>query len=121
MRRETKDSIDSVFFALADSTRRSIIARLTAGPASIKEIGAEFPISKQAISRHIKVLEDAGLVTREVKGRTHRCQLVTIPFTQVELWIQEQRNGWNLSLDRLGQHLQSMLSASESSSVEEDD
>ncbi len=97
--------LDRLFSALSDPTRRAMLRRLTHGSAAVGEMGAAFPISKQAVSRHVQVLEQAGLIERRKEGRVHRCHLVTRPLTRVEAWIQEQRRAWNLTLDGLERHL----------------
>ena len=70
------------------------------------ELGAPFPISKQAVSRHVRVLEEAGLLVRRIEGRVHRCSLSTRPLSRAEEWIERQRRAWNWSLDKLEAHLE---------------
>ena len=93
--------MNAVFTALADSTRRGMITRLSKGPATIGELGRPFAISKPAVTKHVKMLEKAGLVTRRKDGRVHRCKLNSKPMKQAENWIEKHRKFWEASLDRL--------------------
>jgi DNA-binding transcriptional ArsR family regulator len=93
--------LDAVFAALADPTRRRIVERLARGPRSVGEIAAEFPISQPAISRHVRVLEESGLIEREVLGRVHRCALSPSGMRDASAWLEKQRAFWNATLDRL--------------------
>jgi len=93
--------LDAVFAALADATRRGMIARLSTGAATIGELGQPFGISKPAVTKHVKMLERAGLIRREREGRSHRCSLRTAPMREGERWIARQRRFWELSLDSL--------------------
>lgn len=97
--------LDHTFGALADPTRRAILARLRAGEESVGELAAPFPMSLQAVSKHLRVLEDAGLVVRRVEGRTHRLRLVPAALDDASGWIEDQRRFWNERLDELEQHL----------------
>lgn len=96
--------MDAVFAALADATRRGMIERLASGPASIRELGAPFAISKPAVTKHVKVLERAGLVVRRKDGRVHRCTLNSVPMQQAENWIERYRVFWEASLDALARY-----------------
>jgi DNA-binding transcriptional ArsR family regulator len=98
------DSLDCVFHALADRTRRTLLARLTAGPASVGALAVPFAMSRIAVSKHIKVLEDAGLVTRAVDGRVHRCALSVAPLQGARVWIDGYRAFWDETLDALARH-----------------
>lgn len=94
--------LDAIFHALSDSTRRAMLGRLSDGGAcSIGELAAPFAMSFAAASKHVKVLEGAGLVRRQVKGRRHYCQLDAAMLRQAERWIQERRAMWEQSFDRL--------------------
>jgi len=93
--------LDSVFGALADPTRRSIVERLAHRPLTIGEIASEFPISQPAISKHVRVLEEAGLLQRTIEGRVHYCTISPQAMQEVSAWIDRQRRYWNGSLDRL--------------------
>jgi DNA-binding transcriptional ArsR family regulator len=94
-------NLDAVFSALGDPTRRQIVERLARGPLTVGEIAAGFSISQPAISRHIRVLEESGLLERQVLGRVHRCTLSPAAMQAASSWIDKQRNFWNLALDRL--------------------
>ena len=98
--------MDRVFAALADSTRRGMIARLSLGPASIGELGRPHPISKPAVTKHIKILERAGLIERRKDGRFHHCELRPEPLQDAEEWIEKHRVFWEQSLDSLARYLE---------------
>lgn len=93
--------MDDVFSALADATRRGMIARLSAGPATIGELGRPYRISKPAVTKHVKVLERAGLIRRRRDGRIHKCTLQPQAMRQAGAWIEKQRRFWEASLDAL--------------------
>ncbi|HTV74980.1 MAG TPA: metalloregulator ArsR/SmtB family transcription factor [Candidatus Acidoferrales bacterium] len=93
--------LDAVFSALADPTRRRIIERLARGPLTVGEIASGFSISQPAISKHVRVLEDSGLLKREVLGRVHHCSLSAEGMSAASNWIEKQRRFWNAVLDRL--------------------
>ena len=97
--------LDRVFAAISDPTRRAILAALAQEPATITEIARPFPVSLNAISKHIQVLERAGLVKREVVGREHRCRLDPAPLRKASAWLEHYRRFWNLRLDALERHL----------------
>lgn len=97
--------LDAVFGALADPTRRAILSRLREGEASVSEVAEPFAVSLQAVSKHLRVLEDAGLVERRVEGRTHRLRLAQASLDQAAGWLHEQRSFWNDRLDELESHL----------------
>ena len=99
-------ALDRVFGALADPTRRRILERLSRRPLTVGEISAEFTISQPAISKHVRVLEDAGLLRREIIGRVHRCTLSPAAIAAASTWLEKQRAYWNASLDRLDTLLQ---------------
>jgi DNA-binding transcriptional ArsR family regulator len=93
--------IDGVFSALADPTRRRIVERLARGPLTVGEIASGFSISQPAISRHVRVLEESGLLERQVLGRVHHCTLSPKVMRAASAWIDKQRAFWNATLDRL--------------------
>jgi DNA-binding transcriptional ArsR family regulator len=95
-------SLDAVFAALADPTRRRIVERLARGSLTVGEIAAEFPISQPAISRHVRVLEESGVLDRRVDGRVHHCTLAPAAMNGAAGWIGKQTAFWNSALDRLG-------------------
>ena len=96
-----QEGMDRVFAALADGTRRSMIRRLARGPAAIGELGRPHGISKPAVTKHVKVLERAGLVRREKHGRVHQCTLNPSPLRRAEAWIEHNRTFWERSLRSL--------------------
>src|SRR5215831_15237518 len=100
-------ALDLIFDALASEPRREIVAKLSAGPMMTPEIGRGFGFSKQALSRHVAVLESAGLVRRTLRGRVHDLTLVRAPLTEVTGWLDEIDRGWQASLDRLDAILRS--------------
>lgn len=98
-------SLDLMFQALADPTRRQIVKRLSDGPASVSELAAPLPMSLPAVVQHLQVLEQSGLVKTEKVGRTRTCSLDTGSLSQVEKWINDRRIGWQKRFDRLGAFL----------------
>lgn len=99
-------SLDGVFAALAHPTRRAILHRLARGEASVGEVAAPFAISLPAMSKHIRVLEDAGLIRRQLDGRIHRLQLVAGPMRGAAGWINDYAEFWSHQLDALGRFLE---------------
>lgn len=99
------EALDEVFGALADPTRRGIVARLSGGPCSVSELGAPFAMSAPAISKHLAVLERAGLIARWKTGRVHYCRLVADPLSRAVDWIEEHRSFWERQLDSLEDYL----------------
>ena len=97
--------LDAMFAALADPTRRSIVVRLTKGEATVNELAEPFAMSLQAVSRHIHVLERAGLISRGRHRQTRPCRLELDAFRTATDWIDDQRKVWSERLDRLGQHV----------------
>lgn len=100
--------LDLVFGALADPTRRAILARLAAGDASVTELGAPFAISQPAVSRHLKVLERAGLVSRSRRSTVRLSHLEAEPLRDAEAWIARYREFWDESFDRLDDLLEKL-------------
>ena len=97
--------LDLTFSALADPTRRAILERLGRGQASVGELSAPHGISPPAISKHLKVLERAGLVRREKRGRVHVLYIAPEPIDRAEQWIRDNRRFWTRQLDQLEQYL----------------
>jgi DNA-binding transcriptional ArsR family regulator len=93
--------LDDTLVALADETRRSILRRLAAGEARVTEVAAPFGISLNSVSKHIKLLERAGLVRRRVSGRDHFLALEPRPFDELTRWMRETREFWSSRLDQL--------------------
>jgi DNA-binding transcriptional ArsR family regulator len=102
------DRLSTTFAALADPTRRAILARLTAGEASVTELAAPFEMSMPAISKHLKVLESAGLIARGRKAQWRPCSLEAGPLQEVADWVERYRGFWEQSLDRLDDYLREM-------------
>ena len=99
------NALDLTFSALGDSTRRAILARLALGDASVGELAAPFEMSLPAVSKHLKVLERAGLLARDKQGRVHRCRLDPEPMRQAEVWIGHYRRFWEERFDALDEYL----------------
>lgn len=99
------DDLDRAFLALADPVRRSIVATLSSGPATVNELAAPFPITKQAVSRHIQVLETAGLITRSRDGQRRPCHLDPAALERLTAWIDEYR----LTAERQYRRLDALL------------
>ncbi len=105
------DPLSTTFAALADPTRRSILARLSSGEATVTEIGEPFDMSLPAISRHLKVLERAGLIERGREAQWRPCRLSAEPLKDVADWIEGYRQFWEHSFDRLDDYLTELQSA----------
>ncbi len=101
------DELSSTFAALADPTRREILGRLTEGEATVNDIAAPFPITVQAVSRHLKVLENAGLITRGRAAQFRPSRLQGEPLRGAVDWLQRYRPFWESSFDRLDERLTS--------------
>jgi DNA-binding transcriptional ArsR family regulator len=101
------DRLDAVFGALGDRTRRALLARLARRPAMITELAQPFDMSLPAVSRHIRVLESAGLVRRAIDGRVHQCTLDVKPFEAVDRWLGFYRTFWRENLDSLAHYVES--------------
>ena len=97
--------LDSTFAALADPTRRAILARLADGDATVGELAAPFDVSLPAISRHLKVLEDASLIEREREGKHRRCRLKAAPLKMAADHLDHYARFWTGAFDRLDAHL----------------
>jgi DNA-binding transcriptional ArsR family regulator len=102
------DELSATFAALADPTRRALLARLAQGEATVNELAEPFPISLQAVSKHLQVLERAGLITRGREAQWRPCRLQTAPLAGAQDWIERNTQVWNDRLDRLGEHLQNL-------------
>jgi DNA-binding transcriptional ArsR family regulator len=99
------DHLDQTFAALADPTRRAILARLASGEATVTELAEPFAISLPAISRHLKVLERAGLIARGREAQWRPRSLQAEPLKDAAAWLEQYRRFWEQSLDRLEEHL----------------
>ena len=102
---QTSENLDLLFGALADATRRGIVARLAVGEATVTELAAPFSISLPAISRHLKVLERASLITRSQQGRWRSARLSPTSLASAQAWLTIQERQWAERLDRLDAHL----------------
>ncbi|MGC2473714.1 MAG: metalloregulator ArsR/SmtB family transcription factor [Candidatus Sulfotelmatobacter sp.] len=102
------DRLSETFGALADPTRRAILARLASGEASVTELAAPFAVSMPAISKHLKVLERAGLISRGREAQWRPCRLEARPLQDVAGWVEHYRKFWEESFDRLDVYLQEL-------------
>jgi DNA-binding transcriptional ArsR family regulator len=100
------DELTSTFAALADPTRRAIMARLAEGEATVNELAEPFPITVQAVSKHLKVLERAGLITRGRSAQLRPSRLQGAPLGEAVEWLEKYRRFWRGSFDRLDERLQ---------------
>lgn len=104
----TTDTLSSTFSALADPTRRAILARLTSGSATVKELTAPFAMSGPAVSKHLRVLERAGLIACDRKAQWRPRRLKAAPLKEVAAWAEEYRRFWDANYERLDAYLQHM-------------
>jgi len=102
------DTLSATFGALADPTRRAILARLSLGEASVTELAEPFAMSLPAVSKHLKVLERAGLISRSREAQWRPCRLAPEPLKDATDWLAEFRRFWDESLDRLAEHLREL-------------
>jgi len=106
-----QDHLSSTFAALADPTRRAILARLALGETSVTELAKPFEMSGPAISKHLKVLERAGLISRGREAQWRPCKLEVAPLKEAAGWVEEYRRFWETSFDRLDDYLREMQAA----------
>jgi DNA-binding transcriptional ArsR family regulator len=102
------DHLSAVFAALADPTRRAILARLASGEASVKELAEPFEISAPAVTKHLKVLQRAGLITQGRQAQWRPCRLEPKPLHEIADWVEQYRRLWEQRLDRLDEYLQEL-------------
>ncbi|HEY1375134.1 MAG TPA: metalloregulator ArsR/SmtB family transcription factor [Candidatus Binatia bacterium] len=102
-------ALDATFAALSDPTRRAMVERLARGRASVGELARPFAMSLPAVSKHLRVLDGAGLVAREKRGRVHRLSLVPAPLEEAQAWIERYRRFWRQQLDALADYLDESL------------
>lgn len=102
----TSSDLDLLFGALADSTRRAILARLARGEATVGELAKPFDVSRPAISKHLRVLERAGLVRRTPDGRMSRCELEAAPMREAAEWVERYRAFWESQLESLKRYVE---------------
>ena len=99
------DRLSTTLSALADPTRRGILARLASGEATVSELAEPYDMSLAAVSKHLKVLENAGLISRSKEAQWRPCRLEAAPMAEVADWVETYRRFWDESLDRLGDYL----------------
>jgi DNA-binding transcriptional ArsR family regulator len=102
------DPLSATFAALADPTRRAILARLSLGEISVTELAEPFEMSLPAVTKHLKVLEKAGLITRGRHAQWRPCRLKAAPLRDVSDWVEKYRRHWEQRLDRLGEYLKEL-------------
>ena len=100
-RQSREDRLDAVLHALSDRTRRALLRRLATGPAMVGELARPIAMTRVAVSKHLRVLEDAQLVSRTIDGRVHRCALRPEPLQEVERWLAGYRAFWTEKLEAL--------------------
>ena len=105
------DTLSLTFAALADPTRRAMLARLAQGPAMVKELAEPFKLSLPAISKHLKVLERAGLIERGREAQWRPAQLQAAPLKDVSQWLEHYRQNWEQNFDRLEEYLRTINKA----------
>jgi len=104
----SKDALSTTFAAIADPTRRGILSRLAAGEATVLELAEPFDVTLPAISKHLKVLERAGLIERRRDAQRRPCRLRAQPLRDATDWLEHYRRFWEESLDRLGEYLREL-------------
>ncbi len=119
MTRTEADLLDRAFGALADPTRRAILARLAQGEAGVTELAEPFQMSLPAVSKHLKVLERAGLITKSREAQWRYCRLDPEPLKKVADWIGEYKRFWEESYERLDEYLEDLKTRSRQEGVEE--
>ena len=115
------DQLSGTFAALADPTRRAILARLADGEATVTELATPFEMSLPAVSKHLKVLERAGLITRGRSAQWRPCRLDAAPLRDANEWLQTYRQFWESSFDRLEEHLRELQRTQEEQEGGEDE
>jgi DNA-binding transcriptional ArsR family regulator len=109
------DPLSTILFALADPTRRAILERLSKGEAGVNELAGPFAMSLPAISKHLKVLEKAGLISRTRNAQWRPCKLEPEPLKKLDVWLDEYRKLWEGRLDRLEDYLRELQAPQQSS------
>jgi DNA-binding transcriptional ArsR family regulator len=104
--RGTAEGLDLVFQALANRTRRALLLRLAAGPAKVTDLAKPFGMSLNAVSKHVQVLEKAGLINRTISGRVHTCALRAEPMADAQQWLETYETFWNEQLDSLARYVE---------------
>src|SRR5271166_5526762 len=103
------DSLSITFAALSDPTRRAILARLAAGPATVKELTAPFAMSGPAVSKHLRVLESAGLIARGREAQWRPCRLEAAPLKEIAEWAENYRRCWDANFERPDEYVQHLI------------
>lgn len=103
-----EDRLDETFAALSNSTRRAILARLTEGEANVSQLAEPFKLSLPAISKHLKVLERAGLIVRGQRAQYRPCTLDATPLEEIAIWAEQYRHIWEARFDRMDTYLQQL-------------
>lgn len=114
-----EDQLSRTFEALAAPTRRAILARLSRGPATVGELAEPFDMSLPAVSRHLKVLEAAGLIRRERRAQWRRCHMEPAPLAEAGRWIEQHRAFWQARFDALARYLETTKGKDESDDRDE--
>ena len=112
------DRLSATFAALADPTRRAILARLATGQTSVLELAEPFDISLPAVSKHLKVLERAGLIARSRDAQWRPCRLQATPLKDIADWVEYYRRHWEESFDRLGSYLKELQRKNKSKEIQ---
>ncbi len=107
------DSLSATLFALSDPTRRAILARLALGETSVTDLAAPFEMTQPAVTKHLKVLESAGLITRSRQAQRRPCKLAAAPLQDVSEWLEQYRKFWEESFDRLETYLEKLQAKEE--------
>jgi DNA-binding transcriptional ArsR family regulator len=102
------DHLSATFAALADPTRRAILSRLATGESSVKELAAPFKMTPPAVTKHLKVLQRAGLITRSRRAQWRPCRLEATPLRDVADWVEQYRRFWDERIDRLEDYLREL-------------
>lgn len=118
---QATDPLSVIFAALADPTRRAILARLTQGEATVKELAEPFNISLPAVTKHLKVLQRAGLITQSREAQWRPCRLEAAPLREVNDWLERYRQFWDESLDRLDEYLKTLQQDSQADTPQTSD
>ena len=114
---QASQQLDAIFAALADATRRAILARLAAGEASVNELAEPFEMSQPAVSKHLRVLERAGLISRSRDAQRRPCRLEAKPLAEADEWLERYREFWEASFGRLDSLLEEMKTLRKSTGV----
>ncbi len=117
----TADQLDVTFSALSDPTRRAVLARLMTGEATVTELSEPFDMTLPAFSKHLKVLERAGLITRGKEAQWRPCRLAPDPLKEATEWLEQYRRFWEASFDRMGDYLHALQATNKKGSPDEHD